>query len=700
MIEIGTSFITRLNAVRKIPSFVALSWFEKSQIAHKAFFAEYRKGEMIRLEGDPPDFFYCVISGRLQSYTKDGFGNKHQLEYLHRGMYFGIVSLLTGENHSHNFEALNDSMILQVPRSDFQVLLESIPKLAIELSQTLSKHVRKNVKGIQSTFESTIISIYSPTKETGSSTYAMNLALALQKETKKKVILVRISSRESEDMVDSASQADGTLLLKNGAVYLHEIVGDYEKILNSINHGEKEISILNTVFDLTKISPETLKKEIGSFVSALANDYDYVLVDLPTDMDDIVLEALTQSDVVHLMTSDRKKDFEVLKQTMDRLRPALKSDFRQDKVKVLVRPVYDKVYLSFEEVRSIIGYDVYKMLPNIHPSDLEEHQDASNASFLKCLPQSPYSLEMTRIAREIGQVLVGLVLGGGAALGIAHIGVLKVFEKERIPVDVVAGSSMGALIGAFWCAGYKADEIEKIAREFEKRENMFKLLDLVLPISGLIHGRKITQWLRKYLGERTFYSTTIPLKVVAYDLVRRQDLIIETGSVVEAVRRSISIPGVIEPIQEGGRVIIDGGVLNPLPTNVLVDRGIKKIISVNVLQSPEDVTRGVELIEEKERAKEQHSIEHSHWEYVKYRISRAFRRAFTPNLSDIIVRTLQATEYVIAEHSSKKANIALHPDLVGIDWYELDRVNELVRAGEKAALAALPKIKELVHHAS
>ncbi|HPN88403.1 MAG TPA: patatin-like phospholipase family protein [Candidatus Omnitrophota bacterium] len=690
-----TSFISKFNIVRQVPAFSKLSWFETAQIALKSFFADYRKGDMIRLEGDAPDFFYCVISGRLQSYTKNYLGHKEHIEYLHRGMYFGIVSLLTGENHSHNFEAMNDSVILQIPRSDFQSLLEAIPKLAIELSQTLSQNVRKNVKGIKTTHQSTIISIYSPVKGSGSSTYAINLALALQRETKKKVVLTRIHSVES-GRIDQDIKTDASPQWKMPMVYWHEIMDDYNKVLQKVLKEELPIGILNAAFDLTQMTEASLKKEISPFVSVLVNDYDYVIVDLPNDMDDVVLEALAQSDKVHLLTTDQKEDLDLMKQSIQRLRPVLKGDFHQGKVKVIVRSASNKVYFSFEEMDQILGYDISRMIPNIQDSDLGECLKTSSLSFCPCLSNSSYSQEIKHIAREIGEVLVGLVLGGGAALGVAHIGVLQVLEEENIPVDIVVGSSMGALIGAFWCAGFKAQEIEKVAREFEKKMNMIKLLDPVFPISGFIGGRAIQQWLKKYLSQKTFYSLKIPLKVVAYDLVHRKDMIIENGSLVEAVRRSISIPGVIEPIKEKDKVIIDGGVLNPLPTNVLVDKGIQRIIAVNVLQSPEDVSKGVSLIEQKEKMKEQIPFRQAPLEYIKYRILKRIRMIFNPTLSDIIVQTLQSTEYVIAEQSAKQAQVAIHPNLVGIDWYELDRVNELIKAGQEAAKVVLPKMKKLI----
>ena len=255
---------------------------------------------------------------------------------------------------------------------------------------------------------------------------------------------------------------------------------------------------------------------------------------------------------------------------------------------------------------------------------------------------------------------------------------------------------MGALIGGFWAAGLSIRELESAAREFEKKLNMLKLCDPVFPISGLIGGRMINRWLKKHIGNKTFYGARVPLKIVAYDLRRREEIIINTGPIFKAIRQSIAIPGVIEPVCKNGQVIIDGGVLNPLPTNVLVSRGIKKIISVNVLQSPEDVSESYDIVQHQLKEEASVPIYKNPWKFITFRLGRLFSKMITPNISDIIVKTLQATEYVIAEQSAQQADIAIHPDLVGIDWYELDKAQQLIQAGENATRALLPDIKKLI----
>lgn len=184
---------------------------------------------------------------------------------------------------------------------------------------------------------------------------------------------------------------------------------------------------------------------------------------------------------------------------------------------------------------------------------------------------------------------------------------------------------------------------------------------------------------------------------MAYDLFHRQEAVIDQGLLIDAVRKSIAIPGVIRPVMEGKKMIIDGGVLNPLPTNVLADMGVKKIIAVNVLQSPEEVN-GTQKKDEEELAKcLSLSFREHPFKFIGFRLGRLIFKAFTPNIGDIIVRTLQAAEFVIAEQSAKQADVLIHPDLKGIQWFELYEVNELIKRGEEAAQKSLPAIKVLVN---
>lgn len=686
-----SSFLNKLNIVKQIPIFSKLGWIDQQKIAIKSVISEHKKGDIIRQEGDPADYFYCLISGRVQAYNTRADGSKDNVEFIHRGMHFGIISAFTGENHSLSFVAINDSAVLKIPRDDFHNILKSVPELAIELSQSLSKRVRSHRQGRKTIFESNILSIYSPVVGTGSSTYAIHLALSLEKETHKKTILINIQPKHEIASTNSE-------LRWQNAVDLSAIGDDFDKIFQTISKGDLPIDILNITFNRVETG---LKRIIGPLVSTLVGDYHYVLVDLPNEMDDFVIETLSQSDAIHLLTTDRKKDLELARNVINNLEAELKGSFRSERIHVIIRSLHDQLYLSLDEIRKTLDFQIYNLLPRIYPSEITRHIASRHIVFNMCEDGSEYMKGIRRIAREIGGVMIGIALGGGAALGVAHVGVIRVLERENIPIDFIVGSSMGALIGSMWASGKSASELETIAREFEKKSSLWKLYDpFIVPVSSLIGDRAIIHWLTRHLGTRTFNNLKIPFRAVAYDIIRREELIISEGTLVDAVRQSIAIPGVISPVQQGDRVIIDGGVLNPLPTNVLSRFGVKKIIGVNVLQSPAQASESFDITKHQYEEQSKIAFREAPFPYIGVQAGRLMRKAFTPNIPDIILRTLQASEYVIAEQSAQQADVVIHPNLVGITWFELNKVNELVKKGEEATLEVLPKIKKLIETSS
>jgi predicted acylesterase/phospholipase RssA/cellulose biosynthesis protein BcsQ len=684
------TFFQRLQIVRQIPIFSRLNWFDAQKVARKAAIVEYKKGDLISREGAPADYFYSVISGRVQAFQSNERGQQINVEFVHRGMHFGIISALTGENHSQSFVALNDSVVLRITREELEKILQTVPQLGIELSQNLSRRIHKRRQGGKGVFESLIISVYSPVGGTGGSTYAVNLALSLVKETRKRILFIEIKTRPCQENHPGPTPA---VRWKIPAVNLRDIAGDDTKIHSNIHRDDCGVDVMRVGLDADE---PLAAREISPFISALVGEYHYVVVDLPSEMDDVVMEALTQSDQVHLITFDQSADLQMARKVIDGLEGALRESFQIEKIRVIVRSREEKAHLLFEEIDRSIDYGVYQMLPFVSAEDQTGRLDSSCFEMRLPPPQNEYLKAVRHIAREIGKVRVGIALGGGAALGIAHVGVIKVLEEENIPVDVIVGSSMGALVGALWATGKTVNEMQAIAAEFKGMKEMLRLFDPVFPVSGIIGGRAIRRWLKKHLGNSTFYSTRIPLKVVAYDLRRRQEIVINSGSIADAVRQSIAIPGVIEPVIQDDRVIIDGGVLNPLPTNVLGALGITKIIAVNVLQSPEHVSRGFDIQQHKLRNRLDRPFGKNPLSFVGLRAGRALHKLFSPSIPDIIVQTLQASEYVIAEQSARQADVVICPDLLGLNWYELNKYDALIKSGEDAARASLAGIKQLV----
>lgn len=164
---------------------------------------------------------------------------------------------------------------------------------------------------------------------------------------------------------------------------------------------------------------------------------------------------------------------------------------------------------------------------------------------------------------------VGLALGSGGAKGLAHIAFLEVLDQMLIKTSAIAGSSMGALVGALYAGGMSGRELRDLATGITLRD-LPRLLDAPSLKESLgIKGRKIEEWLRGILPVKRFEDLPIPLKVAATDYWKGEQVVFSSGDIAQAVRASISIPGVFQPYELGGRVLVDGGVVNPVPFDLL-----------------------------------------------------------------------------------------------------------------------------------
>lgn len=179
---------------------------------------------------------------------------------------------------------------------------------------------------------------------------------------------------------------------------------------------------------------------------------------------------------------------------------------------------------------------------------------------------------------------VGLVLGGGGVRGLAHIGVLAALEEAGVPIDLIAGTSMGGLIGALYAAGLTPADIETQVLEQTEFAALRRLLDIRPSLNGLVRGERIYSLISRLIGpDITFADLTLPLQMVSVDLLSGREVVLNKGLVAEAVRATISVPAVFVPVEKDNMVLVDGGVLNNVPTNVAQDMGAELIIAVDVM---------------------------------------------------------------------------------------------------------------------
>ena len=183
--------------------------------------------------------------------------------------------------------------------------------------------------------------------------------------------------------------------------------------------------------------------------------------------------------------------------------------------------------------------------------------------------------------------VVGIALGGGGARGFAHIGVLKVLEREGIFPRLVAGTSMGGVIGAMYAAGLSAAQMEAEAvKATSRRADMLRVIDVNLSQTGLVRGARIYDYIAGVIGlETKFSDLRRPLSMVAVDLNTGREVVLHSGRVADAVRATISVPGVFKPVEIGPLRLVDGGMLNNVPVDVVRKMGADVVIAVDVLPS-------------------------------------------------------------------------------------------------------------------
>ena len=640
----------KLYIVERIPLFASLSRKDRLAIARASIVIEYKKGDVVYRQGDIADALYCVLSGRLKVFIT-GQGADQDLEYLKRGKYFGIISLLTNEPHSVTVQAVNDSILLKIPRQDFDILLKRIPALAIHFSQTLSRRLKSKDARQKKVFESTIVSVYGESDKIGKTHYAFNLAVGLRLQTAKRVVLVSVCADEA-----SITSVVGMEPRSLGKITLDSPFFQEEEVRRALSAHPGGIDIIE-VADVPTRERESAR--IVALISYLTNDYHYVVVDLPSRMESVVFETMKQSDMVHIIAvadTPRLAAAGALIAELKKTSPDIGA-----KVKVLTTEYGASESLAFSAKQTHLNHPIFATLPQIDWLNLQKGADA--CCILVKDPECEYSKTVRRISRHVGDALIGIAFGCGAAQGLAHIGILKVIEKERIPVDIVTGTSIGAVIAAFWASGRSAAQIEEIVSGFQDKMKTLRLFDFAIPRRGLMRGRAIRRFLKKQFGGMTFHDLKMPLHIVACDIETREEIVIESGPIVEAVMASLAIPGVFEPVEIGGRPIVDGGIVNPLPTNVLMKMGVSKIIAINALPSPDDIQKSKKKL---------------------------------ANIFDVMVNSIQASEYILAEMNCQNVDIAMHPIVPSVDWYEFYESAKIIRRGEEEALKYLPQLRELV----
>jgi NTE family protein len=253
---------------------------------------------------------------------------------------------------------------------------------------------------------------------------------------------------------------------------------------------------------------------------------------------------------------------------------------------------------------------------------------------------------------------VALVLGGGAARGFAHIGVIRALEREKVPIDLIVGTSVGSLIGAIYAADQNSFDLEWTAFLLEK-DSIFDF-GIMSAITGMgaAKGDKLEEFVRTKVAIANIEDLKVPFAAVATDLNRGTRVVIDTGSVARAVRASSAIPGVFPPVDHQARLLVDGGVVDNVPVTVARERGVDLVIAVDIGQ-----------------------------QVINYNIT---------SLLDVMLQSIAIMAAENAKSKKKDADVLIAPKIGDVGMLDFAQKKRCMQAGIDATELAMPIIKQKI----
>jgi len=253
---------------------------------------------------------------------------------------------------------------------------------------------------------------------------------------------------------------------------------------------------------------------------------------------------------------------------------------------------------------------------------------------------------------------IGIALGGGFARGIAHIGVLRVLEEEGIPIRMVAGTSVGALIGAAYCSGLTVSELDDLAHKVR----FTSFARWTLSRYGFATNDRMVSFLTRFLKVHTFEELRIPLGVTATDFNTGEGVVFSSGSIVDPVRASCAYPGMFLPVEINGRCLVDGMLSHPVPTHPLRKMGADRVLAVQLK---------------------------GQWS----------KNCAPRHLFDVIGQSFAIAQDMMSPVWKSAADLVIEPDVAGFDYDDFKRADELIHVGEVAMRRALPQVRSWIEGA-
>lgn len=628
-----------------IPIFSFLGRSELAAVQQLFVEEVHQKGDTICRQGEEGNTFYVVLDGEFDVLV--GENDQHLIAVLKRGDFFGEMALLQGGRRTATVVASRRARLISLDRVAFNSLFMKNPKALEYFTRVLCKRLASMNKGEVFKGSTLTIAVGAQPGLKGKTLVANYLAEYLHEITGHDILLIREWVRDTE--------AQGTL----GRLLENDSLQEQVNLDDILPHDRDAVSVLDVPVRLD-LPVARYAERASNLISNLSGNFPFMVFDLNSEV-----PALLES--VPLFA-------DVLIEIVDVPTPlASRSDadqtpkLRKFQIVNLFNPRSAPLPLNHCE-------------PFVIPRD-GGLSIGNPINHFRNNRRAPSALPIQRLARKILGASVGVALGGGAAFGIAHLGVLKVLEENDIPIDLVAGCSQGSIIGIGYAAGISVDEMIDMAHRLGRKQNALLAVDLTLTKPGLLAGDRFIEIFRPLLGSRlTFEDLVMPCRTVATDIESGERVSVGAGNLADAFRASASVPMVFSPIKINDRVLVDGGVSDPVPAEIVNSMGADLCIAVNVVPP---LKKGVENAISK-------TFRMMSWVNP---LSWIENSQGLPNMFDIIMNSMQTLQYELGNFKAISADVLINPELSDFTWVEYYRSDELISQGRAAAEAAMPAIQ-------
>ncbi|MBI3272974.1 MAG: cyclic nucleotide-binding domain-containing protein [Planctomycetes bacterium] len=660
---VGPSETKRILA--KLPLFSGFSEEAFRLIMEGLDRLQVAKGGVVFRTGDPGDCLYIVRSGEVRMLLEGQGKAVEVLGSARRGHIFGETSLLTGSPRSFSAIASLDSNLLVLRKAYFDVIVRKSASAGVALSKMLAQRLRERGGALETRQPVGILCLDTVLPVLAAQPLGLELARYLAMEFPDSVAFLDLG-----DEGPTAAKALGVRETAHLQSILDRFSGLSKDAVRQLSGEPHNGFRLLALRDRSKAEARLRLDLVPQLMSYLKEAFACVVIDLcGRAQDDPLRERmLQQADRVVFLdrweSSGRSGRWGRTRDILEKGREG--GGASADRIAVLAprSELPAEPLLGAERPRYIL--------------QMEDIVPPGGGVPTGIRPTVP---SLGRIVRHLSGTAVGLALGGGGARACAHLGVLKVLEAENIPVDLIGGTNVGALIGGLYAYGLSAADVEFRVRAMLK-ENPFGSGDKVLD-----------KWLRQLFSDAVIEGLPIPFFAVAADLQSGREVVFRDDLTWKGVRASLALPGVFSPVYEGERCLADGLAVNNVPGDVCRRLGARVVVGVNVTCAADAQF----LPTDRKRLFAEQKAEGgaAGW------LGRFIRQSEVvtgfldePSVMQLLHRSLEVQAVDATRRNPGQFDLLLEPEVAGLHLLDFNAIDRAIEAGEKAAAEAAPKIRE------